>query len=144
MVACSHRPQLNCHSSGAENFADCCISRFLSHTKPSTTRQVSLQASQPAGTLCIVPHKRLLASMAGAGGGGAPPPPDPALFFQPVADRDAVVILVLPHGPEEAANRPQTRSAKRQRSDEEEAAAARSIRHSASAYQLKSASPKFW
>lgn len=67
--------------------------------------------------------------------------PDPALFFQALEDRDAVVILVLPEVDEEAAEQPRTRNAKRQRS--QAAAAERTVEHTASAYQLKSASPKF-
>lgn len=68
---------------------------------------------------------------------------DPALFFQVIEDRDALVILTLPINIVEALEEDgaKTRGAKRRRS--EGAAAARTITHNACAYQLKSASPKF-
>ncbi|PRW39125.1 secretion system E [Chlorella sorokiniana] len=80
--------------------------------------------------------------MASAGGAGAAAAPDPALYFQPVDERDAVVTLLLPPEAKEAAEQPTTRGGKRRRS-EAAAAAERIVTHDASAYLLKSASPKF-
>lgn len=79
--------------------------------------------------------------MAGAEAPTAAAPPDPALFFQPVAIRDALVILTLPPDATET-EQARTRGAKRRRS--QPAAAARTVEHQVSAYQLQSASPKFW
>lgn len=72
-----------------------------------------------------------------AGGQGAATSISPAQFFKPVEDRGVVVLLELP---EEAAEERKKRGAKRRRPEE---AAARTVTHEASAYQLKSASPKF-
>ena len=80
--------------------------------------------------------------MADAAAPVAAAPPDPALFFEPVAARDAVVTLTLPSNSDAVeTEQTRTRGGKRRRS--QAAAAARTVEHQVSAHQLQSASPKF-